>query len=57
MAWAIDEPPATLCQGFLEPGLQRGGKGRVYTITTTASDLAGNTATVTGTCTVPHDKS
>lgn len=31
------------------------GTGRVYTITATASDLAGNTATETATCTVPHD--
>jgi hypothetical protein len=32
------------------------GSGRVYTITATASDLAGNVARATGTCTVPHDK-
>ncbi len=29
------------------------GTGRVYTITALASDLAGNTATATATCTVP----
>ncbi len=32
------------------------GPGRVYTITATATDLAGNTATATATCTVPHDQ-
>jgi hypothetical protein len=32
------------------------GTGRVYTLTATANDLAGNTATVTATCTVPHDQ-
>ncbi len=32
------------------------GPGRVYTITATASDLAGNTSTTTATCTVPHDQ-
>ena len=32
------------------------GAGRVYTLTATASDLAGNRATVVGTCTVPHDQ-
>jgi hypothetical protein len=29
---------------------------RVYNLTATASDLAGNTATATANCTVPHDK-
>jgi hypothetical protein len=29
------------------------GKGRIYTLTATATDLAGNTATSTATCTVP----
>lgn len=32
-----------------------GGAGRVYTLTVTAQDLAGNQATATATCTVPHD--
>jgi 6-phosphogluconolactonase (cycloisomerase 2 family) len=32
------------------------GTGRIYTLTATASDLAGNTASVTATCTVPHDQ-
>jgi hypothetical protein len=31
-------------------------KGQVYTLTATASDLAGNTAKATVTCTVPHDQ-
>ena len=32
------------------------GNGRVYTVVARASDLAGNTATATGTCRVPHDQ-
>jgi hypothetical protein len=31
-------------------------KDQVYTLTATATDLAGNTATATATCTVPHDQ-
>ena len=32
------------------------GTGRIYTLTATASDVAGNTVTTTSTCTVPHDQ-
>jgi hypothetical protein len=32
------------------------GNGRVYSLTATASDQAGNTAMVTATCIVPHDQ-
>jgi hypothetical protein len=32
------------------------GNGRVYTLNATAMDNAGNSATATATCTVPHDK-
>jgi len=32
------------------------GSGRIYTITVTATDIAGNIATKTTTCTVPHDQ-
>jgi hypothetical protein len=32
------------------------GTGRIYTLTATASDAAGNSAKVTSTCTVPHDQ-
>jgi len=32
------------------------GDGRVYTITATATDRAGNTASSVATCTVPHDQ-
>jgi hypothetical protein len=32
------------------------GSGRMYIITATASDLAGNSTTATVTCTVPHDQ-
>lgn len=31
-------------------------KDRIYTLTATATDLAGNLATATATCTVPHDQ-
>jgi hypothetical protein len=31
--------------------------GRIYTIVSSVSDVAGNTATATATCTVPHDQS
>lgn len=33
------------------------GTGRVYTLNATATDLAGNVATATATCSVPHDMS
>jgi hypothetical protein len=32
------------------------GNGRIYTLNATATDLAGNAATKTATCTVPHDQ-
>lgn len=32
------------------------GNGRVYTLTATAQDVAGNTTTATATCVVPHDQ-
>jgi len=32
------------------------GPGRLYTLTATASDLAGNVRTATATCAVPHDQ-
>jgi hypothetical protein len=32
------------------------GSGRVYTLTATATDLAGNTRTSTASCIVPHDQ-
>jgi hypothetical protein len=32
------------------------GQGRVYTLTATATDLAGNVATATATCKVAHDQ-
>jgi hypothetical protein len=32
------------------------GDGRVYTVTATATDLAGNAATLNAACTVPHDR-
>jgi len=32
------------------------GAGRIYTLRATAADWAGNVATVTATCEVPHEK-
>ena len=32
------------------------GQGRIYTVTASARDLAGNQATTTATCLVPHDR-
>ena len=32
------------------------GSGRVYTVTATAKDLAGNATTATATCAVAHDR-
>jgi hypothetical protein len=32
------------------------GSGRVYTVTASATDLAGNSASASATCVVPHDK-
>jgi outer membrane protein assembly factor BamB len=34
----------------------KGAGGRIYTINATASDTVGNVATVTASCTVPHDQ-
>ena len=33
-----------------------GGTGRVYSLTATVMDQAGNSTTVTSSCTVPHDQ-
>jgi hypothetical protein len=32
------------------------GSGGLYTLNATATDMAGNTATTTANCTVPHDQ-
>jgi hypothetical protein len=32
------------------------GNGRIYTVIVQAADMAGNTTTATGTCSVPHDQ-
>jgi len=39
---------------FLRAERAPSGENRIYTITATASDVAGNTTTATATCTVPH---
>ena len=44
--------------GIVQVRAERSGLGndRIYTLTATATDFAGNTTTKTTTCTVPHDK-
>jgi hypothetical protein len=51
-------PDIVIAAGRVSLRAERSGKGsgRVYTVTATASDLAGNIATATRTCTVPRDK-
>jgi hypothetical protein len=41
---------------WLRAEKQGSGSGRVYSLTATATDLAGNSATTRGTCVVPHDR-
>ena len=50
-------PDVVITGGDLKVRAERSGKGagRVYAITATAADVAGNIATATATCTVPHD--
>lgn len=59
-----DQPQFLVSGGPLQPQTIQlraersgNGPGRVYTISATASDLAGNAATSSATCTVPHDQS
>jgi hypothetical protein len=50
-------PDVVISGGTVQVRAERAGRGtgRIYTITATATDLAGNTATQTATCKVPHD--
>ena len=52
------EPDVLITGGAVQLRAERAGNGtgRVYTIKATASDLAGNTASATATCKVPHDR-
>ena len=52
------EPDVVITSGAVWLRAERAGNGtgRVYTITATARDLAGNTASATATCKVPHDR-
>jgi hypothetical protein len=45
--------------GIVQVRAQRSanGTGRIYTLKSQMSDVAGNNANVTATCTVPHDQS
>jgi hypothetical protein len=54
---AKDEPGDIVINGgtvFLRVERAPSGEDRIYTITATASDLAGNSTIATATCTVPH---
>jgi hypothetical protein len=54
----VAEEDIVIHGGIVQVRAQRlgNGTGRVYTITSQVSDLAGNTAKATATCTVPHDQ-
>jgi hypothetical protein len=43
-------------KGFLRASRLGSGRGRIYTLMYTGSDLAGNTASCTATVRVPHDQ-
>jgi hypothetical protein len=51
-------PDVVISGGAVKVRAERAGAGpgRVYTITASANDRAGNLARVTATCTVPHDR-
>ncbi len=51
-----NDPDIVILGGVIQVRADRLGKGngRIYTFTATASDLAGNTATASGQCVVPH---
>jgi len=55
---AIDDSDIVIMDGVVQVRADREGKGtgRIYTVTAKASDIAGNSTTVTGSCTVPHDQ-
>jgi len=52
-------PDVIITGGIVQVRAERAGNGagRTYTMTARASDRAGNVATKTATCTVPHDRS
>jgi PKD repeat protein len=51
-------PDVVIAGGTVQLRAERAGtgSGRVYTLTATATDVAGNLATATATCRVPHDR-
>jgi hypothetical protein len=52
------DPDIVVTNGIVQVRAERmgSGKGRIYTISASAMDQAGNTQSATGTCTVPHDQ-
>jgi hypothetical protein len=52
-AWTVGAPATA---GLLRAERSGSGPGRIYTLTYSGEDLAGNAATCTVTVTVPHDK-
>jgi len=52
-------PDVVITRGIVQVRAERAGNGagRTYTMTARASDRAGNVATTTATCMVPHDRS
>ena len=52
-------PDVIITGGIVQVRAERAGNGagRTYTMTARASDRAGNVATTTATCMVPHDRS
>jgi tannase/feruloyl esterase len=55
----LDDSDVVISGGVVQVRATRAGKGtgRVYTIASHVSDLAGNVTATTATCTVPHDRS
>lgn len=55
----LDDSDVVISGGMVQLRATRAGKGigRVYTIASQVSDLAGNVTGATATCTVPHDQS
>jgi len=51
-------PDSVITEGVVQLRAERAalGTGRLYTIAASVTDLAGNVATATATCSVPHER-